>query len=180
MRPSGRWPAPAAAHYPSRDVPRKGPAVKLNARLAAVAAVALATAGCSAVNPITTQEPYDASDGISVEIGEIKGLNIMVVTEAEGSPAVLLGSLNNPTDEDVTVAISLDGESGTDVDVPAGSTVKLGGESEEAHVTGTSTAAPGLFAEVLFVTEAYGQLSAEAPVMDGTLPEYQLELDALG
>ena len=154
--------------------------MKLNARLAAVAAVALATAGCSAINPITTQEPYDASDGVSVEIGELTALNVIVVTEAEGSPAVLLGSINNPTEEDVTVSISLDGETGTDVNVPAGSTVKLGGESEETHVTGTATTAPGLIADVLFVTEQAGQLTAEAPVMDGTLPEYALELDALG
>ncbi|WP_296665509.1 hypothetical protein [Demequina sp.] len=150
--------------------------MKLPARLVTLAAVAVVAAGCSAINPITTQDPYDASDGISVDIGDVRGINLLVVTEAEGSPAVLLGSLYNSSAEDVQVAASIDGESIVTIDVAAGATVKLGGEDGEQHVTGTASVAPGLLQDVILQTDAAGQVVTAVPVMDGTLPEYEPEL----
>ncbi|WP_062387723.1 hypothetical protein [Demequina iriomotensis] len=143
------------------------------------AALALTVAGCSTINPITTQMAYDASDGVSVEIGEVTGLNLLVITEAEGSAAVLTGSLRNAGDEDVTVSASIDGAEIASIDVPAGATVRLGGDEGEAAVTGTSTAAPGLLQDVSFQTETAGQVTEQVPVLDGTLPEYAPELDSL-
>ena len=153
--------------------------MKFPARLVSVSALALVAAGCSAVNPITTSQAYDASDGMGIELGEVRGLNLLVVTEAEGAPAVLIGSFHNPTDEDVTVAASLEGDAITAIEVPAGSTVKLGGEEGEVHVTGTSTVVPGLLQDVIFQTDDAGQVVEQLPVLDGTLPEYQAELDSL-
>lgn len=153
--------------------------MKIPARLVSLAAVAAVAAGCSAVNPITTQEAYDASDGIGIEVGDVRGLNLLVITEAEGSPAVLIGSFYNSGDEDVEIAASIDGATIVSVPVPAGDTVKLGGEEGEVHVTGTATVAPGLLAEVAFQSDATGQISEQVPVMDGTLPEYARELEAL-
>ncbi|SEJ38698.1 hypothetical protein [Demequina mangrovi] len=153
--------------------------MKLTARAIPLAAVAVLATGCSAVNPITTQQAYDASDGVSIEIGEVTGLNLLVITEAEGAPAVLTGSLRNAGDEDATVAASVDGASIVTVEIPAGQTVRLGGEEGETHVTGTSTAAPGLLQEVILQTQDQGQIVESVPVLDGTLPEYAPELDNL-
>ncbi|MDN4475480.1 hypothetical protein QQX09_06385 [Demequina sp. SYSU T00192] len=148
-------------------------------RLLPLAALALVAAGCSAVNPITTQDAYDASDGFSIEFGDVTGLNLIVITEELGSPAVLIGSLYNSGDEDVQVAASIDGEGIVTVDVPAGTLVKLGGEEGEAHITGTSTAAPGSLQEITVQTDEAGHVAEFVPVLDGTLPEYAVELDSL-
>ncbi len=153
--------------------------MKIPARLVSVAAIAVVAAGCSAVNPITTQQAYDASDGVSVDLGDIRAINLIVVSEAEGSPAVLIGSFHNLSDEDTSVAASIDGESIVDVDVPAGATVRLGGEEGEAHVTGTAPAGPGLIADVTFQVTGFGQTVREVPIMDGTLEEYAMELENL-
>ncbi|WP_062516173.1 hypothetical protein [Demequina gelatinilytica] len=153
--------------------------MKIPARALPLAALALVAAGCSTVNPITTQMAYDASDGVSVELGDVTGLNLLVITEAEGSAAVLTGSFKNSGAEDATVAASLDGGSIVSIEIPAGATVRLGGDEGETHVAGTSTAAPGLLQEVLFQTETAGQISEDVPVLDGTLPEYAPELDSL-
>lgn len=154
--------------------------MKLPARLVTASALALMAAGCSAVNPITTQQAYDASDGMSVEVGDVRGLNLLVVTEAEGSPAVLLGAFTNPTDETVTVVVSLGDADGAPVEVPAGATVVLGGQDAETSVTGTAPAAPGRIASVTLATDGTGAVEALVPVVDGTLPEYQEELAGLG
>ena len=151
--------------------------MKLSARLVSVAAIAVVAAGCSAINPIITQEEYDASDGVSVEIGDVRGLNLLVITEAEGAPASLIGAFTNPGDEAVEVAVSLDGETIAMVEVPARGTVRLGAEGD-TQVTGTSTAAPGRSHEITLQTDAAGQIVEEVPVFDGTLPEYAGELPA--
>ncbi|WP_062317950.1 hypothetical protein [Demequina maris] len=148
-------------------------------RLLPLAALALVAAGCSAVNPITTQDAYDASDGISIEFGDVTGLNLLVITEEFDSPAVLIGSFYNSGAEDVQVAASIDGTGIVTVDVPAGAVVKLGGEEGEAHITGTSTAAPGSLQEITVQTEEAGQVTEFVPVLDGTLVEYAVELDSL-
>ncbi|WP_062379588.1 hypothetical protein [Demequina pelophila] len=148
------------------------------ASTALLAAVALA--GCSTINPITTQQAYDASDGVSVQIGDVRALNLIVVAEEEGGPAVLIGSLSNSGSEDVAVSASIDGDAIVTVDVAAGTTLTLGGESEETAVTGTATVQPGLLTTVVFQTDAEGQVERQVPVMDGTLPEYRDELERLG
>lgn len=157
--------------------------MKLPARTATAAASALtfaALAGCSAINPITTKLAYDPSDGVSVEVGGVTGYNLMVVTTGAGEPATLLGSLRNPSGEDVEVAASIDGTAIVTVTVPAGGTVKLGGDEDDAAVTGTSPVAPGHLAEVTFQTPEAGQVKESVPVLDGTLPEYAHELERLG
>ncbi|WP_062292605.1 hypothetical protein [Demequina phytophila] len=147
--------------------------------LSLAAAVALATAGCSAVNPITTQQAYDASDGMSVEVGDVKGLNLLVITEGEGEPAVLIGSLHNYGEEPIEVSVGLGTGEAVAVEVPAGTSVQLGGEEDETHVTGTSSAAPGGLQDVVLMSEQAGTITETVPVLDGTLPEYEPELDSL-
>ncbi len=154
--------------------------MKKPARLATVAVVsAAALAGCSTINPITTQLAYDASDGISIEIGDVTGYNLLVLTPGRGETGVLTGTLQNNGDEDIAVTASLDGTTLTTVDVPAGATVMLGGDEGDEAVTGTVDTLPGLFADVIFQTDAAGQVSEELPVLDGTLPEYEHELSNL-
>ncbi|MDN4477489.1 hypothetical protein QQX10_08275 [Demequina sp. SYSU T00039] len=153
--------------------------MKIPAGIAAAAVVSAVLAGCSAVNPITTQMQYDASDGISLEIGDVTAYNLLVLTPGEGETGVLIGTLENAGTEDVAVSASIDGTAITTVDVPAGATVKLGGDDGETAVTGTVPVLPGLLTEVVFQTDAEGQVAEDVPVLDGTLPEYDHELSKI-
>ena len=150
--------------------------MKIPAGIAAATLAAAVLAGCSTINPITTQMEYDASDGVSVEIGEVRGLNLMVVTDEQGATGVLTGTLHNTGTEDVAVSASIDGDAIATIDVPAGATVKLGGDQGDAAVTGVVPVAPGLLTDVAFQTPAAGQVTEQVPVLDGTLPEYAHEL----
>ena len=119
------------------------------ARLAVVALAAAALAGCSVINPITSETHYAPSDGVQVAIGDnARGLNLLVVTTAKGAPAVLIGSLYNGGDADLAVTISIDGTIAAKVTVPADATVQLGTGSTQTLVQGSSPAAPGAIAPV--------------------------------
>jgi hypothetical protein len=147
-------------------------------RIAAVAAAALLLAGCSTINPITTTLEYEPSDGFSVDIGDnAEAMNLLVITSAVGEPAILTGSIYNADVEDLEVSFSIDGETFTDVTVPAQSTAILGPDYEV--ITGAATVAPGMIAQVLVNSEFTGQFATPVPVMDGTLPEYAPVLEAI-
>ncbi|MFW7413817.1 hypothetical protein [Demequina sp. SO4-18] len=145
----------------------------------AAAVAALVLAGCSYVNPITTQQNYAASDGVQMVGGEFDALNLMVVASDIGEPAVLVGTLYNGSDADLEIDLSFDAETSTSVSVPAGSSVQLT-PLDGVEVPGTSPVLPGLLAEVGIATGANGFYTIQVPVMDGTLPEYQPTIDALG
>jgi len=153
--------------------------LKTLARIAAVAVAAVALAACSAINPITTQMDYQASDGVSVKVGDTKGINLLVVTTAKDAPSVLTGALHNSGAEDAVITLSIDGEIAVNVTVPAGATVKLGTAEGQELVQGKSPAAPGGLAAVWFATEADGAEQHNVPVVDGTLAEYQTVVDSI-
>ena len=145
----------------------------------AAAAVALVLAGCSYVNPITTQQNYSASDGTQLVADDFEAFNLIVVSSGVGEPAALIGTVYNSSGEDLEVEISFDAETATSVSVPAGATVQLT-PLDGVEVPGTSPVMPGLLAEVGFATGANAFHTIQAPVMDGTLAEYQSVLDAIG
>lgn len=147
------------------------------ARLAALTLGAVALTGCSAINPITTQFDYAASDGAQVAVGDVFAHNLLAITAAEGEPVMLSGSVSNGGGEDVTLDISLDGTTSTQVAVPAGGTVFLGSGEGQALVTATATAQPGLLTTVVFVSEAEGSITRQIPTVDGTLSEYAALLE---
>ncbi|WP_084128881.1 hypothetical protein [Demequina sp. NBRC 110055] len=142
------------------------------ARLAAASLAAVALAGCSYVNPITTHKNYSASDGTQLVVGDVSALNLIVLTEEVDAPATLIGTLINDSAEDVDLDISIDGQNTTNLTVPAGESVKLGPADGDTEVSGVAVAAPGLIANVAFAADTVDVHAVEVPVMDGTLPEY--------
>ncbi|WP_061961587.1 hypothetical protein [Demequina flava] len=150
------------------------------ARIAAASVAAIALAGCSYVNPITTQENYAASDGTQLIVGDVEALNLIVITEALDSPATLIGTLHNGSAEDAVVTVTFDAMTTTDVEVPAGESVKLGPEEGDVEVSGTSTVQPGLVVETVFQDQGAGTYITDVPVLDGTLPEYTHLIDEIG
>ncbi|WP_084039248.1 hypothetical protein [Demequina sp. NBRC 110053] len=146
--------------------------------LASLAALALA--GCSYVNPITTQENYAASDGSQVQMGAVEGLNLIVVSPGAGEPGTLIGTLHNSSAEDIDVQVTFDGETMTTVTVPAGQNQQLGPADGATEVPGTTEVLPGLTTEAALMSSTDGTFTVEVPVMDGTLPEYADVLAELG
>ncbi|MFV0633716.1 hypothetical protein [Demequina sp.] len=141
---------------------------------------ALALTGCSYVNPITTKDNYAASDGVQAVTGEIEALNLLIIAEGADQPATLIGTLYNSSAEDIEVQISFDGATNTTVTVPARGDSRLGPDGDATEVAGTATVMPGLIAPTVLVTQEEGPITAQVPVMDGTLPEYQAVIDAIG
>ena len=149
-------------------------------RLAVVAVAAAALAGCSVINPITTQNHYAPADGVQVAIGsDARGLDLLVVTTAKDAPAVLTGSIYNDGTEELDVTISIDGVIAAHVKVPSDGTVKMGTREGEVLVQGTSPAAPGGIAPVWIGVAETGALQFDIPIVDGTLPQYQGIVDSI-
>lgn len=134
----------------------------------AAAALSLAVvAGLAACSPITTDRPYAASDGIRVEVADgVTVENLLVLTSAEGAPGAVQGGLVNNGTTDVTVAIDT-----LRFDVPARSTVLLGGENGEEASIPSVAAAPGAVLRIPVGTPE-DATEVPVPVLDGTLPEY--------
>ncbi|MDN4471968.1 hypothetical protein [Demequina zhanjiangensis] len=152
--------------------------LQVTARIAAAAIVALSLASCSFAASITTSQQYSASDGVRLELEDVTGLNLLVISTDEGAPAALIGSFDNSGDEPVSVTVGLGGED-TSFTVPAGGVVALGLDEDETAVVGTSTAAPGLIASVSVETPRSGMQDVDVPVLDGTLEEYADTLEML-
>lgn len=152
-------------------VPTRSPLRRRLAVAALVASTAVALAGCSATNPITSNEPYAASDGVRVEVGDVTAENLFVLTTAAGEVAALQGAFTNRGSERVTVTMTTaDGSPAGSVPVAAGTTVLLGGDGELVDFIATDP--PGAVTDLTIVTEQYGTLTVAVPVLDGTLPEY--------
>lgn len=156
----------------------------------AVAAALGASAGCSYINPITTAEPYAASDGFRVSVGDqVRGENLMVLTSGEGEPGVLLGALINTSDAPTTVTLEIGGDAPErlgEIPLDAKQTVLLSPETPERDAVtssapslgadlpevGSVPAPPGGLVTLVLKTPEAGAVEVQIPVLDDTLPEY--------
>jgi hypothetical protein len=127
---------------------------------------------------LTALKPYAASDGLQVTAGDVRGLNLIMFTRGAGAPAALTGTLANTGTTNATATLEVAGTSVT-VEVPAGSSVKLGfGDGDTSVVAPVAPTAPGLIGTVT-LTVGGTSTKAPVPVLDGTLPEYAPVLDAM-
>ena len=141
-------------------------------RLAVVTLAAVVSlAACSGGSPLTALKPYAASDGLHASVGEVRALNLLVLTRGAGEPAALTGTIDNTGEASASVSITVAGEK-FDVIVPAGGSVKLAlGAGDTPIVLEDAPATPGLIAAVTIATGGTS-LEVPVPVLDGTLPEY--------
>ena len=139
-------------------------------RIAAAAALVAALTGCSVTNPIQTQFLYAASDGARIVLGQIEAENMLVLTEATGSPGALIGAVTNRSKTDQVVTIDIIGAGRHEVPVPAGSIVRFTGE--DILRFDAVDVQPGATAPITVSTGTEGAKSVTVPVLDGTLPEY--------
>jgi hypothetical protein len=148
----------------------------------AVAAALPLLSACSMFSPATTAYPYNASDGINVDLGELHAANLLVVGAEKGGTAVLSGTLFNKGNQSMAVAVSTQSApTPVTIEVPAQSLVRLTADSSTSTSgsTGPSSAtatvlvpslpvAPGAVMTVQIATRTGGQTQVTVPVM---LPE---------
>ncbi|WP_449386320.1 hypothetical protein [Cellulomonas soli] len=175
--PSGPSDAlPGAASSPRRATRR---ARTIAAALALGVLAAPVLSACSATNPLQTAEDYSAADGVGTTLGDVRAVNLLVVTAAEGEPGVLIGSLANDGDSATPVTLTVEGTE-TTVKVPADGVVTFGGADGQTFEIDSVQAAPGALTTVTIATGASGSDELDVPVLDGTLPEYADLVPAAG
>ena len=135
--------------------------------------------GCSFAADVTTSNEYDPSDGLGTTVGAISTENFLLVSEGEGEPAVLVGSLyNSNRDEALKVTLTL-GETTETVVIDPLTKVLFGVNDNATEVLTVSPANPGGLAEVTIGVEGESAETKLIPVLDGTLPEYAAVLEQL-
>jgi hypothetical protein len=148
----------------------------VKARLAASAVLAvglvLGASGCSMLTYQATTEHYDASDGVSANVGDLDLRNILVVSE-DGEDGNLVLTVVNTGEDDAELGVQV-GEGGGEpliIEVEAGATVSLGGDEEPLLLEGIDTQ-PGALVPIYFQYGTAEGIEKLVPVLDGRLPEY--------
>ncbi|ROQ37553.1 hypothetical protein EDF46_3012 [Frondihabitans sp. PhB188] len=138
-------------------------------------AVMVLTAGCNFISPQATTEHYDASDGVSINVGDVEVRNAIVFTD-NGDEASLSVTLLNEGSSDANVKIqyeSLGSPKTVSVDVPAGETVSRGtqGGDEQILMNGIGEQAGSLLKVYIQYGSSTGK-DLKVPVLDGSFAEY--------
>jgi len=133
-----------------------------------------------------TTEKYDASDGVSVDIGELDLRNVLVVSE-DGEDGNLIMTVVNNGDDDVELGVQF-GEGGGDtqtIEIEAGNTVAFGVDTAESEdvlepllLEGIDTQPGGLLSMYFQYGDAQGR-QLLVPVLDGSLEQYSPYLPTL-
>lgn len=135
-------------------------------------ALAVVLAGCGGMSPVTAIQPYEPSDGVSLDIadGQVALRNLLVVGRAKGEPAAVIGALVNRGAEPVTVALTADlaeetQPTETRVNVPARGSVILGpGERNEMKIPALPVI-PGDVITIAAATATGGAHEVQVPVL---------------
>jgi hypothetical protein len=148
---------------------------RLLALTGGAAVVGVVLAGCSATNPMTTEDQYSASDGVRFVLGDVRGTNLLVLSEGKGEVGRLEGALVNDGDEDQTVTLTFGDADPTTLELAPKETLLLDGSEEDGHADVVITAVevePGAVAPLTVKTASGGSITLDVPVLNGSLPEY--------
>jgi len=142
----------------------------------AAVALALTASGCAYFNDTQTHDFYQAADGTNANETGMGVRNAVLVVDDAGDGTLYATAVNNTaSDGTVELAGAYEGTTvfSASVEVPAGGTVALGGDGDQA-VTATAVEAPAGSIMQLTVT-ASGQetVTVSMPVMDDSLAYYR-------
>lgn len=143
-------------------------------RLAVTATVTfciLVVSACS-VRPTGNDVPASSNDGLSVELGDVRLSNVLVLTASRGQPGTVLGAIDNDAAEPAEVSIGLAaGDAATTVPVEPGEVVLLGPRDESVPIPAVP-ARPGATVDLDIVSPGHGSTTVSVPVLDDTFPRY--------
>lgn len=155
------------------------------AALVAAGLSALALTGCSLNSPATTLLHYAPADGIELDGQGLDVRDLLVVSQGNGSPAVVSGSLINQTDEPMTVTVEANGQAlSPEITVDPHGTARLDGISADGS-EGERLILPALDTPAgqsisIRISTGGETLSANAPVLLPHGPYEQFADDAGG
>ncbi|TFC87739.1 hypothetical protein E3T28_04350 [Cryobacterium sinapicolor] len=137
------------------------------------AGILLGTSGCNLWAPQSTTTMYDASDGVSGNVGDLAIRNAMLLSN-DGAVANLVVTVVNKGDSAHSLSVQYD--DGTekvtqDVNVDANSSVTIG-TTDAPSVTVSADVAPGSLFPVFFQYGNETGVEVLVPVLDGSLEEY--------
>lgn len=148
----------------------------MKARLAASAALALGiivgASGCSMITYQATTEVYDASDGVSANVGDLDLRNILVVMEEGADEGNLVFTVANSGDDTELTAEPVSGDA-VSLEIGANEQLVLGGEDEEPLLLEGIDTTPGAMLDIYFHADGAEGVEIRVPVLDGRLPEYR-------
>lgn len=111
--------------------------------LVAAALSALTLTGCSLNSPTTTLLRYAPADGVEVDGDDLWVRDLLVVSNGNGAPAVISGSLANRTPEPMTVTVLAEGETlSPEIEIEPLGTARLDGGGPDG--TGERLVLPAL------------------------------------
>lgn len=146
---------------------------RIAASIVLAIAVTLGTAGCGFLAPQSTTRHYDASDGVSGNVGDIAVRNALIVT-GDGTTGNLVVTLVNSgaVAHRVQIERGTGSQESTSVVVGAGQTKELGSAGDTIILFRDLNSIPGSLYPLYFQYGAQTGLPLRVPVLDGGLPEY--------
>lgn len=145
------------------------------ASIALAAAVAAGLAGCNMISEQRTTMAYDASDGVGVNVGDFELRNLIVLTDGESFEVTsgdLIAAVVNHSGKAGTISVSA-GSARAQIAVPGENGLTPVGYNDGEKVTLDGLDAQlGGTVEVTFTAGGGSTVTAQVPVLDGTLAEY--------
>jgi hypothetical protein len=144
--------------------------------VAALAFVAVTSAGCTLTNPQTTELAYQAGDGAEANLGPyVTVASVLVAAENKDGPGALVARVVNDGPDPATVQFQ--GEGGVNVNVSVrtqpGQTVDVGPHGgQQATINPVGVIPGGLLNIRVSLQGTQDSAVLDVPVLDGTLPEY--------
>lgn len=135
-------------------------------------ALLLGTAGCGVLVETATLKQYAASDGVSIDIGDLHVRNALIITNEVGD-AALIGSVINNGSSFELLTVELRGTIGnsTQIGIYPGLT-KLGIADDNPIVLYGAGVVPGQYASVYVQYGTNDGQLVSVPVLDGSLEIY--------
>lgn len=150
---------------------------KIVAAIAAFITI-FALAGCSLSQEVASLDPYSPSDGVQVDLPELKARNVLFVSDSDGN-SVLIGSFINATDGTVSAQLETMDSDGkvvlTDITIPAEGKFDLGYNGTEGKRLFLNEL-PGSMHPVYIRVDG-DPTEILVPILDGTLEEYRPFID---
>lgn len=144
----------------------------------AVSIVALTgLSSCTLGAEIATMKQYDPSDGVGADVGDLALRNILLIANDEGEGNLVMTVVNN-SGEDITLNVQYDdagNRTTSSLEIPAfPQRTRIGGNPADGVIVAAADKVTGGLFPIYF---EYGTAPGElvlVPVLDGTLPEYEL------
>jgi hypothetical protein len=148
---------------------------RVAASIALAALLTVGVAGCNFVTPQATEKHYDASDGVSGSVGDVKVLNVMAIASDEKSTrnhANLVFTAVNSSEDTVRLRVQYKAKTQTIELEPGATDVGFGTKGDQRLQLSGFTAKPGALAKIFFQYGSAEGQQLEVPVLDTTWAQY--------